>query len=27
LKWYQPWGEQAFPVKGAEHFHITHFGD
>ena len=27
LKWYQPWGEQRFPVCGAEHFHITHFGD
>ena len=27
VKWYQPWGEQAFPVKGAENFHITHFGD
>ncbi len=27
LKWYQPWGEQRFPVCGAENFHITHFGD
>ncbi|MBQ6470415.1 MAG: hypothetical protein IJJ33_00395 [Victivallales bacterium] len=26
LKWYQPWGEQVFPVCGAENFHISHFG-
>lgn len=27
LRWHQPWGEQVFPVKGAAHFRITHFGD
>ena len=27
LKWFQPWGEQEFPVFGAAHFHVTHFGD
>ena len=26
-KWFQPWGEQQFPVCGAANFHVTHFGD
>jgi len=26
-RWFQPWGEQVFPVCGAAKFHITHFGD
>ena len=26
-KWFQPWGEQQFPVFGAANFHVTHFGD
>lgn len=27
LKWYQPWGDQQFPVEGAANFHVSHFGD
>lgn len=27
LKWFQPWGDQLFPVCGATRFKITHFGD
>lgn len=26
-RWFQPWGEQEFPVCGAAKYHITHFGD
>ena len=26
-RWYQPWGDQEFPVCGANKFHISHFGD
>ncbi len=26
-RWFQPWGEQKFPVFGAKNYHITHFGD
>ena len=26
-RWYQPWGDQEFPVCGAKKFHISHFGD
>ena len=27
LCWHKPWGAQEFPVQGAAHFKITHFGE
>lgn len=27
LVWHKPWGEQVFPIRGAENFRVTHFGE